>query len=188
MGRRELLLALQREGGETMAAIAAAAAAEEERLRAEAELRREGGQQEHELRRELLCSGRRMALVSKAAREAELIRLRTEHALSQRLYERARICLRDACKNGGERLFRALAAELPGVPWRSVCCSPADAAAASATFPGAAIIADAEISGGCRGASADGTLTVDNSMEKRLERAWPDLLPQLLAELRGRRL
>ncbi len=186
MGRRELLEALHREGRETMDAIAGRVAAEESRLRSSADVRREKMRLEHERERELLCGDRHRTLRSKALREAALLRLRAEHALSLRLYERARTCLKQLRGAGGEQLFPALAAELPAVPWHTVWVNPGDALPASGCFPGASVIPDETLAGGLKAATADGSLTVDNSLEKRLERVWPDLLPQLVAELRGR--
>jgi V/A-type H+-transporting ATPase subunit E len=188
MGRRELLEALQHEGRETMDAIAVRGRAEEERLRSAAELRREELRREHEGRREHLCGVRQRTLKSKGVREAALIRLRAEHALAQRLRERARDCLTQLRGDDGGPLFRALASELPAVPWHTVWAAPGDTALAAALFPGATIIPDETLAGGLKAAAADGTLTVDNSLEKRLERMWPDLLPPLIAELRERRL
>lgn len=188
MGRRELLEALQRDGGETMAAIAVRGAAEEERLRSGAEQRREELRREHEQQRDLLCSVRQRMLISKAAREAALIRLRAEHALSLRLHQRARICLKQLRGDDAEPLFRTLTAELPAMPWHTLWITPEDTVLASAVFPGALIIRDETVTGGLKAATADGILTVDNTLEVRLERLWPDLLPLLMAELRGRHL
>ncbi|OGU17780.1 MAG: hypothetical protein A2076_10755 [Geobacteraceae bacterium GWC2_53_11] len=186
MGRRELLEALEREGLEAMAAITARGAAEEERLRSGAEERREELLHEHELQRELLCSDLKRTIMAGASRETSLIRLRAEHALSQRLHERARICLKQLHGGKGGRIFRALVAELPVLPWHTIRVAPGDAALASAHFPDATIIPDETVTGGVKAATADGSLTVDNTLETRLERIWPDLLPNLMAELRGR--
>ncbi len=188
MGRRELLEALHREGRETMAAISGRSAAEEERLRTGSEERREKLRREHEQQRDLLCSVLQRTLRSRAAREAALIRLRAEHALSLRLHELARLCLKQLRRDGPEQLFRALAAELPAVPWHTAWTTPGDAVLASGHFPGASIIPDEALSGGVKAVTVDDSLTVDNTLEARLERLWPDLLPHLMAELRGRQL
>ena len=148
--------------------------------------RREELRREHEQQRELLCSGRQRTLIAKADREAALIRLRAEHALSLRLHERARVCLKQLRTDDSERLFLTLAAELPAVPWQTVWINPGDASTASGRFPGATIIPDETLAGGLKAATADDSLTVDNTLEVRLERLWPDLLPHLMAELRGR--
>jgi vacuolar-type H+-ATPase subunit E/Vma4 len=49
-----------------------------------------------------------------------------------------------------------------------------------------AVVADPAITGGLVAVTADGSLTVVNTLDSRLERCWPDLLPHLIAELRGR--
>jgi vacuolar-type H+-ATPase subunit E/Vma4 len=186
MGRHELLEALQREGREKMAAIAGKGAAEEERLRAGAAQRREELRQEHEQQRELLCSELQRMLISKAAREAALIRLRAEHELSLRLHERARTCLKQLHTDDAERLFRTLADELPEGPWHTVWTAVGDASLAAHYFPDATVLTDKALAGGLKVATEDGCLIVDNTLETRLERLWPDLLPHLMAELRGR--
>jgi flagellar biosynthesis/type III secretory pathway protein FliH len=186
MGRRELLEALEREGQKTMAAIAGRCAAEEGLLRSKAEDRREGMRLEHEQQRELLCSDRHRTLIATAAREASMIRLRAEHTLAQRLHEWARISLKQLRRDDAERLFRTLAAELPAVPWHTLWVNPDDTILASGQFPDATVIPDETLAGGLKVATADGSLTVDNTLEVRLETSWPDLLPHLMAELRGR--
>lgn len=184
MGRRELLEALQREGREKMAAITDRKAAAEERLRAEtagkiAEMRRE-----HKAQRELLCSNRKRTLLAKASREAALIRLRAEHALALRLHERARHSLSQLYADDAKCLFAQLAAELPPLPWQTVWTTPDATSTAAALFPTATIVADPALAGGIKAATTENSLTVDNTLETRLEKLWPDLLPQLMEELR----
>ena len=184
MGRRELLEALQREGQETLAAVTGRKAAEEERLRAATAERIAALRQEHEQQRELLCSSRKRQLLAKAGREAALIRLRAEHALTLRLAERARSALPQLRGADAARLLRLLAAELPSQRWQTVWTAPDDTVLAATLFPAATILADPALTGGIKAATADNALTVDNTLETRLEKLWPDLLPQLVAELR----
>jgi vacuolar-type H+-ATPase subunit E/Vma4 len=184
MGRNELLEALQREGREKLAAISGQRAAEEERLSAEITMKIAVLRQEHETQRELLCSARKRQILTKAGREAALIRLRAEHALALRLHERARHSLPQLYADDAEQLFPLLAAELPAMPWQTIWTTPGDTAAAAALFPTATIVADPALADGIKAATAETTLTVDNTLETRLEKLWPDLLPQLLAELR----
>jgi V/A-type H+-transporting ATPase subunit E len=47
-------------------------------------------------------------------------------------------------------------------------------------FPDAEVIADESISGGLDAATAGGRIRVVNTFEKRLERAWPILLPEMI--------
>ena len=184
MGRHELLEALQRDGREKVAAITGRRAAEKERLRAIATSRRAEMQQEQEQQSELLCSSRKRQLLAKAGREAALIRLRAEHALALRLHEHAKSSLPQLYNDDAERLFPLLAAELPSQPWQTIWTTPGAAAAAAALFSAATIIADPSLAGGIKAATAENSLSVDNTLETRLEKLWPDLLPQLLAALR----
>lgn len=184
MGRTELLAALQRDGQEKMAAINGRRAAEEERLRAETANKIGLLRQEHKVKRELLCSARQRQILAKAGREAALIRLRAEHALGLRLHACACNSLPPLYRRDAARLFPLLAAELPSLPWQTVWTTPADTSGAAALFPAATIIADVALAGGIKAALAENILSVDNTLEKRLEKLWPDLLPQLLADLR----
>lgn len=185
MGRRELLEALHREGEETRAAIARDSAVAGEELRASAGERCARLRREQEEERERLCRERTQRLLAKAAHEAALIRLRAEDALAHRLHARACLALRDLGSAAAEELFRTLAAELPTLPWATIRIAPGDERRAAALFPAATLIVDPAISAGLKVASADQHLTIDNTLETRLERLWPDLLPQLIAELRG---
>lgn len=183
MGRRELLDALQREGGETMTAIAARGKADEERLRAGFEERLVTLRHEYEQQRELQCTELERSIISRADREAALITLRAEHRLSQRLHEQACSCVRRMHVDDPAALFRALQAELPAEAWGSVRVNPDFARLAADCFPAAEIISDPLLSVGFIVTAADGSLTVDNTLSRRLERLWPELLPVLLAEL-----
>jgi vacuolar-type H+-ATPase subunit E/Vma4 len=184
MGRLELLAALQREGRETMAAITARCKAEEELLRAGHEERRVKLLLELEQQHELRCKDLQRKIIFKANHDASLIRLRAEHSLSLRLHERACIGVMQMRMDNPELLFRALISELPPDAWSSVRVNPDFVSLAARCFPDAEIIPDASLSGGFKVTSADGSLTVDNTLSTRLERLWPELLPEILAELK----
>lgn len=185
MGRRELLEALHREGRETLAAIIAREAAEEERLRAALLARRTALQCEHERQTARRCSDRQRDIMSKAAGEAALLRLRVEYLLALRLREIAGSCLPQLRSSAVAAVLHRFAAELPVEEWRTVRVNPADAPRAAELFPQADIVADAAVSGGLAVTSSDGSLIVDNSLETRLERLWPELLPELVAAIRA---
>jgi V/A-type H+-transporting ATPase subunit E len=87
---------------------------------------------------------------------------------------------------GYEDLFAGLAAEAAGAEWGTVRVNPADRELAARYFPRAVVEADASITGGVEAVSTDGAFSVVNTLETRLERAWPELLPEIVAELRGR--
>lgn len=167
-----------------MAAIIAQGKAEEERLRTRFEERRNELRLEHEQLSELLCRDLEQKIISGAKREAALIRLRAEHSLLQRLHERASINVMQMHVNDPLALFCTLVDELPPDTWLTVQVNPVFASLAADCFPGAGIVPDATLSAGFKVVSADKSLTVDNTLGKRLERLWPDLATHILSELR----
>lgn len=79
------------------------------------------------------------------------------------------------------QLLPALAAELPAGSWRRVSVSPEDRTAAQTLFPRAEVIADAAITGGLD--VEEGPVRISNTLEARLESAWPEILPGLMKEI-----
>jgi vacuolar-type H+-ATPase subunit E/Vma4 len=61
--------------------------------------------------------------------------------------------------------------------------NPEDVALAGKYFPGAEIIPDRNITGGMDASTADGTIRIINTFEKRMERAWTDMLPVLIKDV-----
>lgn len=178
--------ALRREGEERCAAIRLEAEAGELRLRASVAADTDGLQTEHARRRDSLCAGRRHDILMAAQREAGLVRLRTEDRLAKRLHERARASIGKLREERYESFFRELAAESMGIAWSEVRVNPADAELAARHFHPAVIATDPAITGGFEAATPGGEITWINTLERRLDRAWPDLLPRMVAELRGR--
>lgn len=185
MGRQEFLVALQREADEAVAAIDARTAAEEVRLRQETDERLVTLRGQQLQQQGALCGSVRQTLLAAASREASLTRLRAEHALTQRLRERSRVCLGRIGVADPERLFRQLAAELPEGDWQQVRVAAADVSRAAALFPAAIIVTDDSLVGGLVATAADGSLVVDNSLATRLTKLWPELLPKLMSALRS---
>lgn len=186
MGQRELLAALRREAEEQASALRRTAETEADRAQADAARRIDELRAGHEERSTMLCSDRQRDILAEAERNAALVRLQVEHELARRLRERAGVLLKRLRDNDYHALFRRLAAELPDATWATVRVNPADTALAAALFPTAVIEADGAIRGGLEASSADGELTVINTLEARLERAWPELLPRIVTELRER--
>lgn len=186
MGHAELLAALRRKEEEQAAALREAAARQEAALRADLAARCEELREEFERRRDAACAERRHTIVAEAAREAALVRLRAEYELSVRLRERAGACLARLYRGGGG-LLAQLAEELPAAPWATIRVAPEEILPARSLFPGAEVCGDPTITGGVEASTADRSLTVVNTLESRLEKGWPDLLPRLVTELRGRR-
>ena len=120
------------------------------------------------------------ALMAEAKRQAALIKLEAENVLAGRLYTLAHGTLAQLRDDRYAELFVALVEELLPCQWQAVRVNPADSELAKASFPGAAIETDKGITGGMEVIAEGGRVRIDNTLEKRLERAWPELLPRLL--------
>lgn len=122
--------------------------------------------------------------VMQAAEEkARHRRAEAETRLAERLYELAikeLPWLHDQC---GKRLLSFCAEELPRVKWGLIRVNESEIDLARTLFPEARTVGEANISGGLIAESADGGITVINTLEKRLERAWPMILPELFRSL-----
>jgi V/A-type H+-transporting ATPase subunit E len=103
--------------------------------------------------------------------------------LADRLYRTAQALLRQPDTGKGDELFVALAGELPDFPWETVKVNSRDKEAASSRFPKAKLIVDDAnaIRGGLEVSGENGAIRIINTLEKRLERMWPELLPELIA-------
>jgi vacuolar-type H+-ATPase subunit E/Vma4 len=184
MGHSELLTALRREGELKAVAIRRETVAGEARLRAAAAARmseRKGEEERQQARRR---TDRQQEILAEAVRSARIIRLGAEHDLAVRLRALATALLSGLCATGYEQLFRGLTAELPAETWETVQVNPRDAALAGELFPAAAIGIDANIRGGLAVTATGGKFSAINTLEMRLERMWPDLLPDIVAELK----
>jgi V/A-type H+-transporting ATPase subunit E len=82
-----------------------------------------------------------------------------------------------------EKIFAMLVAELPEKQWEKIFVNPADVNMAAKFFPANSLQPNSAISGGLLAETADGKIIVDNTFEKRLERKWPSILPQIIAEI-----
>jgi len=165
MGCKELIESLRAAGDDKLKAIRAEAEQEAERIRADA-ARRVGALQEERARK-------------------RAVGLRAERALADRLYRAARASL-PALKNVGyQDVFSGLARELPPFTWKTVRVNPGDVALAREQFPGAEVLAEPSIIGGLEATSEGDRLQVVNTFEKRLERLWEEMLPEIMKEVAG---
>lgn len=183
MGASELKIALQREGEEQVRAFWQAA--EEKVAKRRQELKEEQEQLRLEAERQLQSevSRRGNSLLAESWRKAMASRLHAEALLDKRLQGLAAQLLTELAEKNREALWQALCAELPPAEWGKITVSLASQALAVRDFPAAEIELDDAIAGGLVATSSSG-MRVDNSLGCRLRRAWPDLLPQLMSELR----
>jgi V/A-type H+/Na+-transporting ATPase subunit E len=183
VGTAELLAALRSEGERKAGLIREQADADAARLRAEAEAGLCRLREEARREQERAGAAAGAAILAQAEREARLLRLAAQERLAERLHGVAR---RLTCRLRGDdypAVFARLAAELPPVPWEEVRVNPADAELAATLFPGARIAPDDAICGGLVASAEGGRMEVINTLETRLERGWPELLPTLLEEV-----
>jgi vacuolar-type H+-ATPase subunit E/Vma4 len=183
MGASELKIALQREGEEQVCAFWQAA--EEKVAKRRQELKEEQEQLRLEAERQLQSevSRRGNSLLAESWRKAMASRLHAEALLDKRLQGLAAQLLTELAEKNREALWQALCAELPPAEWGKITVSLASQALAVRDFPTSEIEIDDAIVGGLVATSNSG-VKVDNSLGCRLRRAWPDLLPQLVSELR----
>lgn len=183
MGYEKLIEALRQEGAEKIAAIRREAEEQGEVVKREAAEKTAALGEEFARRQEEECAAIRREVLAEAVRETRQERLAAEHALAVRLLELARQALPDL-RNQHPELFSGLAGELPPAEWEKVKVNLADEEAARRLFPDARVEPDEAVAGGVEAVAAGGKLRVANTLEKRLERGWPELLPRILADIR----
>jgi V/A-type H+-transporting ATPase subunit E len=182
MGSRELIESLQRAGEESIRLLRKDAEQQAEALQASlsekiAELRRHFSEElaaaeKVELRRGLADADSRV----------RAIRLAAEKDLADRLFSIARDSLTGLRDDGYPAIFEKLARELPALPWKVVQVHPADMDIARKHLPDSEIVPVETIAGGLDASNADGTIRIINTLEKRLELAWVDLLPKMISD------
>jgi vacuolar-type H+-ATPase subunit E/Vma4 len=185
MGCKELIVSLRAAGDEKLKAIQAEAEQEAVRIRTDAARRIEALQEERTRKHAAEAVKQSEALMAEANRTVRTIGLRAERALADRLYGVARASL-PALRNVGYRdVFTGFARELPKFTWKTVRVNPGDVALAREQFPEAEVLADPGIIGGLEAASDGDRVRVVNTFEKRLERMWEEILPDIMKEMTG---
>jgi V/A-type H+-transporting ATPase subunit E len=183
MSYRELIDALTRESDEKVRKIWQEAEVEAERVRAETgkavgEMRERCG-----LDRSSAARARADAILSEARSAARAKGLRAEEDLSGRLYDLAVRSLHHLRKEQYRDIFAVLVSELPGDQWSVVKVNPGDREISREFFQDAEIISDPGITGGLEVTGRNGKIRVVNTFEKRLQRAWPEMLPEIVKDV-----
>ena len=184
MGEKELRTALQHEGEAHARGFWEQAEAVVEGRRKEIETELEYLHDENRRSLQAEEAALRNNLLFEAQARATEVKLYAEAAMELRLLEIADRVLGEMIKGSRQGLWQALYRELPEFQWTSVKVHPEDLELARRAFPSAAIDIDEAICGGLIVTNAEGTIRVDNSLSCRLMRAWPDLLPDLMKDLR----
>lgn len=183
MGYEELIEAIKEEGERKLREIWATAETTAEIIRKEAESRVTALRMEYDERLNVEVEKKRSLILKEAVREAYQIRLKAQEKLSERLFSTAVGLLSVLRRERYKEVFEALFNEIPHSRWVTVRVNPDDILIAESCFKGADIIVDSSITGGFVVENSEGNIII-NTFEKRLERLWPEILPEILKTIR----
>ena len=176
----ELIDALRDRAQQKVESIWQEARASAEQIRTDSECRIE--EQRSQAMQELAAEVKELRDTATAEAEtaARGLRVATTTALVERLDRLARASLPRLRDEDYEIVFDALAGELPSRAWQRVRVNPADKGLAQSRFPDAEIVCDEAVLGGMDVEAEDGRIRIGNTLETRLARAWPVILPGLV--------
>jgi vacuolar-type H+-ATPase subunit E/Vma4 len=132
------------------------------------------------------CQKSMRAIFSETEVKTREKKLFAYQALDQALRNAALKQLTALRKQNYEKIFATLVGELPERQWEKIIVNPADVELAAKFFNVNSIQQDPAVSGGLVALTANDRIIVDNTFEKRLERKWLHILPQLIAEIEKR--
>jgi vacuolar-type H+-ATPase subunit E/Vma4 len=185
MGYKELIDALRREGEEKVLAIWQEAETEAQKVKEEALKRVEELKEEYNSINSSPIKEQTEAILLEAGSKAKTVRLLAEKRLLDRLYHLAVRSLHLLRNERYKDIFDALVNELPHNKWRKVRVNPADEGIAKRYFPNSDVIPDSNISGGLDVMEESGGFHIINTFEKRLEKAWMEILPGLIKDIKS---
>ncbi|RJQ47040.1 MAG: hypothetical protein C4538_05735 [Nitrospiraceae bacterium] len=183
MGYEELIAYLRAEADNKIKKLWDDSHAEAEKIRSEMSERLVNMRQEHGKTLGEAVHKIRNDIFFEAQKKAREIKLISEQDISRRLFSLAASHLSLLRKERYEDIFSALARELPSPHWKQVRVSPGDSGLARRLFPDAAIIPDDSIYGGLEVCSEDAKICVANTFNKRLQRAWENILPAIMRDI-----
>lgn len=184
MGCRELIEALRKAGDDRIRDVRAKAEAEAERIRTDAAARIARARETNERKHALEAARRSASMLADAQAQARRISIKTDRLLAERLREAARSRLGTLRNVGYRGVFEAFARELPRAAWKTLRVNEQDLELGRELFPGAEVVADRTITGGLAAVSEHEHVRVVNTFEKRLDRLWEELLPEMVKEVR----
>ena len=184
MSYRELIDALNRECEERARKIWQEAEGEAERARGDASKRLEEAREGRDKSQSSAIMTMTESILSEAANKARITRLVAEKELSDRLYRISLNSLSHLRGEGYKDIFSTLVNELPRCAWEKVLVNPQDRPLAESFFPENEVVADPAVTGGLEVSGKEG-LKVVNTLEKRLERIWTEILPEITEEVRS---
>lgn len=179
----ELIAALREDAEKQVAALwdTARSRAEQSRVQAEQSLALARTEADEDTRDYAQRLQERVTAEAKA--EAEQIRMAARESLADRAWRLACGDLQALRAERYDAVFAALAREIPPGLRRYVRVNPADRELAHRHFADAEVQPDEEIAGGMATETRDRRVRVDNTLRKRLARAWPDILPELISDI-----
>ncbi len=183
MGHRELIESLRKDGEETINRQWNEVKAEAEEIDAETSRRIRDLKEKYQKVQKAAAEKEEELILSGVKNRAHLIKLSAERSLSERFFPLALSCLPELRGSGYMDMFSRLVKELPHIQWKDVRVAPQDVEIAQEHFPDSHCIPDDTISGGLEVFRDDGRVSIANTFEKRLEKAWEDLLPLLISSM-----
>jgi V/A-type H+-transporting ATPase subunit E len=184
MGQIELKTALQCQTAEQVRQVWAEAEQTVAGRRAEVEEQMAKRQQLAEQRQAKSDCRLREEHLLKVRQQNQHSRLTVEAQLNRRLRQLAERLLPELVTGNREALWSRLTTQIPDADWATVRVHPDDRTRAVDHFTGATIETDPALVAGLVAINRDGRVRVDNSLSRRLERAWPALLPPLMTRLK----
>lgn len=183
MAYDKLIESLYNEGEDKIRLIREGSDSEKEKIKREASEKIRCIFEEHSRALSVLIKEKTDSIISDARNRAGDIKLASEHHLSDRLYGLAFNSLGFLRDEGYSGIFKRIAEELPAIRWQRVRVNPNDRETAKKYFPDAEIKADSSITGGIDADAEDGRIRIVNTFEKRLERGWTDMLPEIIRDV-----
>ncbi|MBI5099066.1 MAG: hypothetical protein HZB30_07475 [Nitrospirae bacterium] len=184
MGYQELIDSLRKEGEKKAQALRAETRAQADKITSETAGKIKQLREEFRKKETALIMKQGNDVLSAAENRARSIRLSAEESLSARLFEFAGSMLHDLRDARYTAVFASLVKELPPSAWIEALVNQDDVGMALVHFPGINIIGDNRISGGIDVSAENSRQRIINTFEKRLERAWEEMLPSLIHEVR----
>lgn len=184
MRNRELIEILRTKGEQRARALWKEAEEEARRLRQEMETRLQNAREEIAGDLERFEDKEIADRLQQNREKSRRIVLDAERRLAERCYKLATEMLKHLGEEDREGMLRQLAEEIPEARWETITVNGRDGETAGQLFPKLEIETDNSISGGFCLATADRQITVNNTLETRLQRNWSFLLPELFHNIR----
>ena len=142
--------------------------------------------QEHKDQLTAACQKSVNAILAESEKKTREKKLSVYRDLNETLYQTAVKLLPELRRLDYKNIFTELVNELPVMKWEKIIVNPSDIIHAARFFDEDVIVTDDSVGGGLIAICAEGKIVVNNTFEKRLERKWAYLLPELIQDLKKR--